>query len=160
MTLNQATQVLHGATFQPAEDADHMPILTVMRDGTRVMDLFTDVDEPRKDRAKIELIRVYDSKCVTAEGVHPGMPLAEVEKRYGKLLRLERTDVDSREYAEFEKLPNWIDLQAGNGEAGVYPKNMRCASAYVPTAKVESLWVSHPRTNTRFFLNDSECAVH
>lgn len=55
------------------------------------------------------------------------MALADVEKRYGKLLRLERTKIESREYAGFEKLPNWMFLQTGHGEAGFYPKGKRCA---------------------------------
>jgi hypothetical protein len=104
------------------------------------------------------VIRVYDVHCSTAEGIHPGALLAEVEKHYGKLLRLEQTETESREYAEFERLPNWMNLQAGNGEAGVYTKGSRCAYRYDPSAKVQSLWVAGPRKSNRFFENDSSCA--
>lgn len=159
MTIAQARNALPGTTFQPTEDADHMAISRVFRGETRLMDLYVDIDEPRRDRAKIELIRVYDTACATAEGVHPGTLLADVEKQYGKLLRIARTEVESREYAQFEKAPSWIDIECGKGQAGVYAKGKRCASAYAPAAKVRSLWISHPRTSTRFFANDSECAV-
>jgi hypothetical protein len=159
MTIDSARKALSEATLKLSKDADHMTILTVARGGERTMDLYPDADEPRTERAAIIVIRVYDPQCATADGVHPGAPLAEVEKRYGKLIRLERTEVESREYAEFEKLPSWLDVQAGHGEAGLYAKGKRCAYRYAPGAKVESLWVSHPRTSTRFFLNDSECDV-
>ena len=159
MTIDQARHVLRGATLELAEDADHMTILTVSRAGHRLLDLYPDADEPRTERASVIVIRVYDPNCATGEGVHPGAPLAEVEKRYGKLLRLERTEAESREYAEFEKLPSWLDVQAGYGGAGLYADGKRCAYRYAPEAKIESLWVSKPRTSTRFFLNDAECDV-
>lgn len=159
MTVTQARSALPGAVFKTGEDGDHMPIHTVWRATTRLMDLYVDVDEPRPDRARIELIRVYDPACATAQGVHPGMPLGDVEKHYGKLLRLERTEVEAREYAEFENAPSWMDIQCGNGKAGIYPSGKRCASTFAPAAKVESLWISHPRTSTRFFATDAECSI-
>ena len=106
MTIAQARTAMPAANFSAIQDADHMDMFRVSSAGNRIMDLYVDIDEPRRDRAKIELIRVFDSSCATAESVHPGTPLAAVEKQYGKLLRLERTETESREYAEFEKAPS------------------------------------------------------
>ncbi|HYW45417.1 MAG TPA: hypothetical protein VE959_21320 [Bryobacteraceae bacterium] len=48
---------------------------------------------------------------------------------------------------KFEKQPSWLDIQVGNGEAGIYPPGKRCTTSYVPSAAVVSLWVSHPVAN-------------
>lgn len=159
MTVRVARQVLRGVVFELAEDADHMTMQTVTRGGAKIMDLYLDADETNLEKARIALIRVYDPQCATVKGIHPGSLLLEIEKQYGQLIRLERTEVESREYAEFEKVPSWLSIQSGNGEAGVYLKKKRCAESFVTNAKANSLWVSGERTSTRFFLNDAECNV-
>jgi hypothetical protein len=157
MTIAKVRLALRGTSFRRIEDADHMTVLQVVRNGVRIMDLYPNDEGNYTEHATLDLIHLYDPACATAEGVHPGLPLTEVEQRFGKLLRLERTEVDSREYAEFEKQPNWMDVQAGFGEAGRYARGKRCAYQYAPDSKVESLWVTLPHKMTRFFLNDSEC---
>jgi len=147
MTVAQVRQTLHGSILKPSEDADRLPILTVTRDGLHTMDLYVDAEEGMKERSKIELIRVFDGGCATRDGVHPGMPLAEVAKHYGRLKRLRVTDTESREYAEFERTPEWLEIQAGNGQGGVYPPGKRCTPTASPSAHIASLWVSHPVKN-------------
>ncbi len=157
MTVAKARLALPGTKIQRILDADQMTVLKVSRNGVPMMDLYPNDEGNFTERATIDLIRVWDPACATAEGVHPGSPLADVEKRFGKLLRLERIEIESREYAEFEKQPNWVDIQGGSGKAGRYAKGKRCAYQYAPDAKVECLWVMLPRTNTRYFRDDSEC---
>ncbi len=157
MTIAKARQALRGTRFERILDADHMTVLKVFRNGMRTMDIYPNDEGNFTERATIDLIHVYDPACATAGGVHPGSPLSEVEKRFGKLLRLERTEVDSREYAEFEKQPNWMDVQVGFGDAGRYARGKRCAYQYAPQAKVESLWITLPHKQIRFFRDDSEC---
>jgi hypothetical protein len=147
MTVAQARQALRGATLKPTEDAKRLPILSVIRDGLHTMDLYVDAGQGVKETSKIDLIRVFDGACATRDGVHPGMRLAEVAQRYGRLTRLKVTDTESREYAEFERLPAWLEIQVGNGQTGIYPTGKRCTSNYAPAAHIASLWVSHPVTN-------------
>jgi hypothetical protein len=147
MTVMQARQALRSTTIAPAEDSDRIAILVVTRDGKRIMDLYPDNDNPAKEQAVIELIRVYDPACSTADGVHAGMLLSEVQQRYGRVTRLVAPESEPREYAEFERLPNWIEVQPGQGDTGIYPKGKRCATQFKPTARVTSLWVSKPLTN-------------
>ena len=141
MTVTQARQVLRGATLRPSVDAAGLRMLLVIRDGRHTMDLYT-VGGDLKESSKIESIRVFDGTCATADGVHPGMMLEEAGRRYGRLQRLRVTDTESREYAEFERLPSWLRIQVGNGQAGIYPAGKRCTTNYVPTAHIASLWVS------------------
>lgn len=147
MTLAQARQALRGATFKKAEDAEQLPMYEVDRNGLHVMDLYVNVDEPLNDRNKIELIRVYDGSCATRDGIRPGMPLAGVAQRYGRIKRLVLTDVESREYAEFERQPSWMEIQVGNGQVGTFPPGKRCTTDYPADAHITSLWISHPMQN-------------
>jgi len=156
MTVAQARQALRGATLKPAEDAERLPMFSVIRDGLHTMDLYFDIDDPVREHAKIELIRVFDAHCATRDGVHPGMPLSEVSQRYGRLKRVRITDIESREYAEFDRLPNWLEIQVGNGQAGIYPAGTRCTTNYTPSARIASLWVSRPITN-KLPEDDSAC---
>jgi hypothetical protein len=153
MTAAQVRQTLRSATLRPSQDGDGLPLLQVMRDRLHTMDLYVDA----KEHSKIDLIRVYDGACATRDGVHPGMPLAEVARRYGRLKRLMVTEIESREYADFEKLPPWLGIQVGNGQAGIYPPGKRCTTSYTSSAHIASLWVSH--SVTRLPEDDSACNV-
>lgn len=143
MTMRQARAAMPGARFAASKDADHQPILVVTRDGKPLVDIYGD-EAGVKDTSRIEDFRVYDPACATADGVHPGMLVKDVEQKWGPVTRLLITDVENLEQAEFQKQPSWIEVAVGHGEAGVYPKGKRCTKQYKPDAKVASLWVTHP----------------
>jgi hypothetical protein len=147
MTIRQVRAALPGAVFNLGEDTDQLAIYIVSRGGVPILDIYPNQDEKINDSNKAELLRVYDPNCATADGVHPGMLLSEVEQKYGKLKRLVLSEAEPWETAEFEKQPAWLEIQTGKGEAGVYPKGKRCAPRYAANAKAESLWVSHAMTN-------------
>ncbi len=145
MTIRQARQALAGTAFKLSEDSDKLAIFVVTRAGKPVMDLYPDQEQRASESSKIELIRVYDPACSTAEGVHPGMPLRDLEKYFGKLTRVARYEGEPTERAEFSKLPTWLDIQSS--DAGIYPKGSRCADRFKDSATIQSLWVSHPIVN-------------
>jgi hypothetical protein len=147
MTVRQARAALRGATVKKSEDGDGLTLFTVQRDGKTVMDLYPDEEDKVTETSKLELFRVYDPKCATADGIHPGMPLREVEQKFGPVLKIVTSEIESREEAEFKNQPSWLSIQVGNGEAGVYPSGKRCTRQYTPAAKVVSLWVSHAVAN-------------
>ena len=68
------------------------------------------------------------------------------------------TDTESREYAEFERLPSWLGIQVGNGQTGIYPPGKRCTTNYAPSAHIASLWVSQPVIN-KLPEDESTCNV-
>lgn len=136
MTAAQARRALKGAELRASQDGDGLPLLQVLRDRLHTMDLYVD------EHSKIDLIRVYDGACATRDGVHPGMALGEVAKRYGHLRRLAVTEIESREFADFEKGPPWLGIQVGNGQVGVYPAGKRCTTNVSSSAHIASLWVA------------------
>jgi hypothetical protein len=147
MTVAQVRQTVRGATLRASQDGDGLPLMQVIRDGLHTMDLYVNADVGVKEHSKIELIRVFDGACATRDGVHPGMPLSDVGRRYGRLKRLQVTEIESREFADFEKLPPWLQIQVGNGQAGIYPPGKRCTTNYATSAHIASLWVSRPESN-------------
>lgn len=75
-------------------------------------------------KGKIEHIEVIDPSYRTDGGVHPQMSLEEVEKRFGKLKLIRLSEIESREFAEFERQPPWLGIRLMNsgGLAGLYAK--------------------------------------
>lgn len=147
MTIAQARRAMHAATLKPTQDADRLPLFGAIQEGLHTMDLYVDTAPP-SDNSKITRIRVFDGACATREGVHPGMRLSDVAQKYGRVTRLITTDTESREFAQFERAPSWIDIQVGNGQEGIYPPGKRCTANYSPSAHIASLWVSHAGSST------------
>lgn len=156
MTVGQVRQALRGATLRPSVDAAGFPVLLIIRDGLHTMDVYPAGE--LKESSKIGAIRVFDAGCATADGIHPGMRLSEVGQRFGRLKRLRVTDTESREYAEFERLPPWLRIQVGNGQAGIYPPGKRCTTSYVAVAHIASLWVSEEGNNSPR-ENEASCDI-
>lgn len=149
MTIRAARQALPGTVFKQTDEVGggSVAFFAVTRASKRIMDLYPNQEDGIKETSKIELIRVYDPACATVEGVHPGMPLIEVEQKFGNLKKLIVEQSESREYAQFDKLPSWLEIQTGKGDAGIYEPGELCTTRYKPAAQVQSLWVSHPIKN-------------
>src|SRR5579864_7137781 len=145
MTIRAARQALPGATFKLTEEiGGQISFFAVTRAGKKLFDIYPDQQDGIKETSKVETIRVYDAECKTADGLYPGMPLIGAETTVGPLKRLVIEQSEKREYAQFEKLPSWLEIQTGSGEAGLYEPGQHCTAAYKADARVESLWVSHP----------------
>jgi hypothetical protein len=149
MTIKAARLALPGTVFKQTDEVGggSVAFFAVSRASKRIMDLYPDQEDGIKETSKIELIRVYDPECSTAEGVHPGLPLIAVEGKYGNLKKLILEQSEKREYAQFDKLPSWLEIQAGGGDAGIYRAGEFCTTQYKAAAIVESLWVSHSAKN-------------
>jgi hypothetical protein len=146
MTIRAARLALPGTVFKQSDEVGGggIAFFAVTRASKRIMDLYPNQEDGIKETSKVELIRVYDPACATVEGVHPGMPLIAVEGKFGNLKKLIVEQSEMREYAQFDKLPSWLEVQVGNGDAGIYDPGQLCTQRYKAAAAVESLWVSHP----------------
>ena len=160
MTIRAAKAALPGTVFKQANEVagSSVAFFAVTRASKHIMDLYPDQEDGTKETSKIELIRVYDPECSTAEGVHPGLPLIAVEGKYGHLKKLIVEQSEKREYAQFESVPAWLEIQAGSGDAGLYQAGELCTAAYKVAAQVESLWVSHANKN-KLLDDDQFCKV-
>ncbi len=103
-----------------------------------------DREKPINENAKIENIEVWDSQFKTAEGVHAKMKLSEVEKIYGKVTKIIKSEIESREFAEFANQPKGLlfRLEAPESDAGIYSEGQRETKRYSPNATILSITVS------------------
>jgi hypothetical protein len=163
MTVAQVRQALRGVTLRASQDGDGAALLELIRDGVNTslrppeMDLYTDAETDINESSKIVLIRIFDTRCSTREGVHPGMRVGEAAKRFGRLKRILLTEIESREYAEFERMPDWLEIQVGDEQVGIYAPGKRCTTNFSPSARINSLWVQH--AVIRLPNDDSFCNV-
>ncbi len=142
MTVAQARKALPKLKFARTMDGEGMALIEVKNGETLEMILYAGEENPESpinEQAKIEFISVFGETYKTAEGIHPGMPLREVEKRYGKLISITMSEIESREYVEFSRPPAGLSFRAGLpeiGVAGVYPEGKRETKTYVPSSVV------------------------
>jgi hypothetical protein len=76
----------------------------------------------------IQSITVWDSACRTAQGAHPGMLLSAAEKIYGKVTKINRSEIESRDYATFTHQP--VDYAFRLSEGAIYLANKHETERY------------------------------
>lgn len=148
-TVATARKVLRGFTLKRALDGEGNPLIGVLNGKKPVMTLSAGEEDPDariREKAVIEWIEVTDAGYGTKAGVRPGMLVKDVERHYGKLKRIVKNEIESREYAEFSKSPAGMTfcVQAPNGDAGSYKANASVASKYTPAASVYSISIRNP----------------
>lgn len=147
MKLAEVRRALPGCSLQRQFDGEGLPWVAVMqhdevlmlvladdpgadRNGSLAGDLKNPVKllttENRIDESRaVDVIQVFHSSFRTAEGVGPESSIRDVEQKYGKLRRIEWSEVEQREYAYFSHQPKQLLLRVDGGsagEAGVYGK--------------------------------------
>ena len=148
MTVAQARKALPKQKFARTADGEGLALIEVKSGETVEMILYAGEDNsesPINEQAKVQVISVFGEKYRTAEGVHPGMPLREVEKRYGKLTGINMSEIEMREYAEFSRKPAGLLLKIGLPEIGVagkYAEDKRETKTYFPSAVVTAIEIS------------------
>jgi hypothetical protein len=160
MTVAQARVAVRPLTLGRTSDGEGVALIGVMRGQATVMTLYAGEEDPSRrinDRARIESIEVWDPSYSTSAGVNPGMPLRDVETRYGRLTEIDISEVESREYAYFANLPHGIALRvdADGSTAGIYPADQRAADRYDTSARVVSIIVTSAANHT---VADSLCS--
>lgn len=131
MTIADARKAAKTLNFKRTSDGEGVALVQVSLGNVVVMTVFAgekEVAEAIDEKAKIELIEVWDSSCKTAEGVHPNMLLSDVEKAYGKVTSIMKTEIESREYATFANQPKGLSFRLNEG--AVYPSGTNQASRH------------------------------
>jgi len=63
-----------------------------------------------------------------------------------------------REYAQFDKLPSWLEVSSRQRRCGLYDPGQLCTQRYKAAAAVESLWCRNPIKN-KLLDDDQFCKV-
>ena len=126
-------------------DIDAMP---VVQDGDTLYHVLIPSGESRSDDARIELLATTSELLRTAEGVGPGVPLAQAAAIYGTPTLSYSTNDESREYATFPALPPGIRVRvappdASHAMAGIYDtqEEYNTTQRYRPNAVVSMVLV-------------------
>lgn len=147
MTVAQARKALRGFTLKRTSDGEGVALIAAVRGKETVMTFYAGEEDPDariNERAKIEFIEVWDASYKTADGVHAKMSLREAEDKYGKVTEIMLSEIESREFATFIKMPKGImfRLMNNNGMAGIYSDNGRTSMSYSPSSYIFSISIS------------------
>ncbi len=168
MTVGEAKKVLpKGQKLAPAP-GDEGTMLVGVYEGDKLLltigdygDFRGSEDEipPLNEKQKIEIMLIMDSRFKTAEGIGVGMPIAETEKKYGKLKEMFNYP-HAGEFGKFESQPEFLSFnfrpKGDKNEAGIYeavpdcaedayPPSCRVAKKYNPGSYISTMTLSSPR---------------
>lgn len=143
MTLDEARKALAEATFERTTDGDGLALVDVLRGKEAVMTLYADEDDadsPIDWSKRITRLESFSPAAVTPAGVRAGMLVSDAEKVYGRTRSIVRSEIESREYLEFEKTPDHLTFRMdGHGEFGAGSHE---TTRFKPQAKILSIAVS------------------
>ncbi len=146
MTVGEAQRALRGFSFRRTSDGEGIALIQVLSRNREVMRLFAgefDSRQPIDISSKIEFIEVTDSAYRTTAGVSPGMRMRDVESKYGSIMSIMVSEIESREFARFTNQPQGMDFRIRNfsGTAGIYPSGQTITTRYSPSAVIQSVIV-------------------
>lgn len=137
-TIKSTKKNLNQYTFTSTTDGEGVPLTTVTDKQHLLFQLYTN------DKMKIQYIEIFDSDYQTKKGVHVGMSITDIEKHYGKLKGITRSEIESREYATFAKQPKEMTFRVigENGAyAGIYSNENNTTKTYQPDAYLYSIFI-------------------
>ena len=99
-----------------------------------------DRDAPIDWTRRIGHIETFSPRCATAAGVRPGALVVEVERILGATTRIVRSEIESREYVEFQRQPAGLTFRLDDG--GRFPAGSSETTRYDPAARLLSIAVA------------------
>lgn len=147
MTVAQVREALPQAELSRTVEGDGIAMIEVRQGSAVEMVLYAgeaDPESPIAEQARVEVISVLGSRFRTADGVHPGMRLRDVEKIYGKLVKITLSEIESHEHALLARQPAGLSFKIELPEiglAGKYPPGRSETRVYAPSAVVRRIEV-------------------
>jgi len=152
MTVAQARRAMHGFKVRRVIGSEPAALIDVTKGGREIMTLYAGEEDEKErinEKAKIEQIIVWDSHYRTSTGIRPKMSVRSAERLQGKIKRVFMSEIESREYVEFQKKPKGllfrvdVDTSGNYLTAGIYPDGEREGTRCTPHAFIVGIEVSH-----------------
>ena len=141
MTLDEVRRSLPAARLERVEDGDGVQLVQVTVDTARLVTLYAGEEEPAIDWSKrVEVIETFTPNCRTAEGVHPGALVRDIERILGGVTRIVMSEIESRQFVSFARQPEWLTLRLDY--TGIFPDGARETTTYRDGARIFSLAIS------------------
>lgn len=158
MTIGEVRKAVAPMKLSRTSDGEGVAMISVKQGKTEVMTIYAgeeDRDAAIDDTARVEQIWVWGKAYKTVTGVYPGMPVLQAEKILGPVKEIIRTEIESREFAEFADQPNGIHFRLNSGD-GDFPAGSSTTTKYTPTARIFSINVvgDSPRKDGAAFSSE------
>lgn len=143
MTLDAARRALPVARFARTSDGDGAALVEVTLAANESLILWADEDDPDTpiDWSKqIKTIETFSAAFHTAEGIRAGALVKDVEKVFGHTREIVKSEIESREYIEFEQQPVYLTLRLDY--TGIFSAGKRTTTQFEPGGKILSIAVS------------------
>jgi hypothetical protein len=147
MSIDSARRAFPDARFERTADGDGVALVEVRKDDDALMMLYAgedDADAPVDGLATIEQIETFSPKVATAGGVAVGWLVDDARRVYGPVKRVWRSEIEQREFVEFEHQPAWLEFRIDY--TGKFAPGMRESTHYAANARIFSISVSFPST--------------
>jgi hypothetical protein len=143
MTLDQARRALPTAAFERTSDAAGAPLVKLtLESGASMLVWADEIDQtdPIDWSKAIATIEIFSAEFHTREGIHPGAVVEDVEVAYGRVKEIQKSDIEGRQFIEFEKQP--AEFRFRLNDTAVFRGDSRSTTAFSPGAKILSIAVS------------------
>lgn len=143
MSVGEAMRALSTATFARTSDGDGLALVEVTFGVDTALTLYADEDDaeaPVDTSKRISRIETFSSAFHTVEGVRPGALVRDVEGVFGKTREIVKSDIESREFIDFERQPAFLTLRLDYN--GIFAEGANRTTEYGPGAKILSIAVS------------------
>jgi uncharacterized protein YjbI with pentapeptide repeats len=160
ITVAEARKVFAGVRLEQNNVGGEGTAIEVRYDDTLIMILTTDQKDlsdygkgvvPIDENAKIQSIKIWDSRYNYANGVFSDMSISEAEKRFGKVNEIVFHGLDESEHVTFSNQPRGAsftavpgDSTAVNAKAGVYSDEAVTTTKYSAAAKIFTIKITNP----------------
>ena len=116
MTVGEAKTAWPEAAFSRTSDGEGVALIDVSVGADQMVIAYAGEEdaEAAVDSTKpFRNLETFSDKCGTANGVRPGMAVSDAEKIMGKTRSVATSEIESREYIEFERQPVWMTIRLG-----------------------------------------------
>lgn len=142
VSLEDAKRLMPQATFTRTSDGEGVALVDVAVDGASLAVLYAGEEDPQKHvdvTRPIEFLETFNPACATAEGIHPGSTIEAAEAAYGAAGSISRSEIESREYIQFEHPPAGLQFRldySGEFEQGESQTRRHAAGAKIFSVSV------------------------
>ena len=88
----------------------------------------------------VTTIETFSPTCHTVDGIRPGILVVDVEKVFGPVKQIVKSEIESREYITFERQPAHVTLRLDY--TGEFPEGSTETQRFSAGAKIYSILVS------------------
>ncbi|MEM6279458.1 MAG: hypothetical protein AAF733_08275, partial [Verrucomicrobiota bacterium] len=149
MTIGEIRSEFPGARLERTSDGEGIAYVAIIENEELLIEMVTDqydVEAPILDTERVAMIVVRHPRFATANGIRLGSDLGELDLRIGPVREILTSEIESREYASFERQPSGLQFQILNDEntAGIYDPDTYKTKRFREGSYISSITVTGP----------------